>query len=312
MLTHGDVSAMVFTRERGSVLNQDAISSAGNITIVDSRQPALSAYFSTIRMARSLIGNRQLIWQLAWRDIEARYRGTQLGLLWSLLTPLLMLSVYTVVFCGILGAQWNDGGQHTFFSFALIAFAGLIAFNMFTEIISRAPTLIISCPNYVKKIVFPLEVLVAVAVLSALVTFFASFAILILASLILKGLPPWTIIFFPVAILPLALFSIGAGWLLASLGVYLRDIGQAVLVATQVLMFMTPIFYPLEQVPNWLQPIMRYSPLTICVENFRQVVLWGKLPNARTLAMATLTGLLCAQVGYAFFMKTKKGFADVL
>lgn len=315
------------------------------VTIVDSRNESILRYLSPLALIRSIVGNRQLIWQLAWREVNARYRGTQLGLAWSFLNPLLLLVVYTYVFSSVLHAKWTSDPNDppSFFSFAIILFAGMTAFNIFTEVIARAPSLIVSCPNYVKRVVFPLEAQVMVALSSALVTFCAGFAILMICQ-ILQGpmqtlfgvenkeyhqilgwavvrvgdgnlvhhVVGWTILLVPVAILPLILLAMGFGWLLASLGVFLRDIGQSVGLIVQILSFITPIFYPVEAIPLPLQPIMIYNPLTAAVDSFRRVVIWGKLPHWPTLITSIVAGLVCCQLGYAFFMRTKKAFADVI
>ena len=286
------------------------------ITVVDAHKVSLSAHLSPLAMLRSVLKNRALVRQLAWREISARYRGTQLGLFWSVLNPLLMLSVYTYVFCGVMKVQLDTpegaAGSNNYFSYALKLFAGLTAFNLFSEVVSRAPMLVISCPNYVKKVVFPLEILPLIALGTAASTFFASLLVLIAAELLLQGSIPWTVVFFPAAILPLVLLALALGWLLSSLGVFLRDIGQSIAFVMQLLIFMTPVFYPVEAIPAGLRPILTYSPLTISVESFRQVVLWGQQPDWTLLAIATVSGLLCCQLGFAFFMKTKKAFADVI
>ncbi len=296
----------------GAIEMQGNESSEPAVTVVDSRRPSVIANLSPLKMIGSVSACWPLIWRLAMRDASARYRGAQLGLLWSILNPLLLLAVYTYVFCVVMKAKWNGAGPENYFSFALTLFAGLTAFNIFSEVVSRAPSLVLSCPNYVKKVVFPLEILPVIALVVALTTFFASFIVLVPAMLILQGVPSWTILLYPLALLPLILLALGLGWLLASLGVFLRDIGQSISLVLQLLVFMTPIFYPVSAIPHALRPVLVYNPLAVGVESFRRVVLWGQQPDWTMLAAATLIGLVCCQLGYAFFMVTKKAFADVI
>lgn len=282
------------------------------LSVVDSRRPGLAANLSPLTWMRSIAAYRSLIWQLALRDVRARYRGTHLGLLWSLLTPLLLLAVYTFVFCGVMKAKWNAAEPENYFAFALTLFAGLTAFNLFSETLARAPGLVLNCPNYVKKVVFPLEILPVISVLTALCTFIASFAVLVIGQCAIQGAPSWTIALFPLTLLPAILLALGLGWLLASVGVFLRDIGQSIGLVMQLLVFMTPVFYPVSAIPPSLRPVLVYNPLAVSVESFRQVVLWGQLPDWPMLAVASAIGLLVCQLGFAFFMRTKKAFADVL
>ena len=196
--------------------------------------------------------------------------------------------------------------------FAITLFAGLIPFNLFSEVVNRAPTMVTGNVNYVKKVVFPLEVLVVVGVGTALLTSMINIGIVLIASLIfLKVIPP-TIVFLPLAYIPLVLLNLGLGWFLASLGVYIRDIGQVVSVLTQVLFFMTPIFYPASSVPEKLRFILVLNPLSIIIGDFRDVLLWGNLfPIKEWIFWILLLGILTI-LGYVWFMATKKGFADVI
>lgn len=281
-------------------------------SVVDSHRIGIAANLSPLVLFRSIFLNRYLIAQLAMREVTARYRGTQLGMFWSVINPLLLLAVYTFVFCGIFKAKWSTDGPQSYFSFALILFAGLTAFNLFGEIVNRAPTLVLSCPNYVKKVVFPLEILPVISLVTALSTFFASFFVLIAGQIILQGIPSWTILLFPFTLLPLLLLALALGWFLSSLGVFIRDIGQSIAFVLQVLIFITPVFYPISSIHGSLRSVLIYNPLTIAVEDFRQVVLFGQIPDYKVLLVATAMSLVLCQLGYAFFMTTKKGFADVI
>lgn len=256
---------------------------------------------------------RSLVWQLTLREIRGRYRGSFLGLVWAFLTPLLMLAVYTFVFGVVLKARWPGlQGEGSLAEFALVMFAGQIVFQVFSESVARAPHLVVAVPNYVKKVVFPLEVLTLPVMASALFHFLVAILILAVFSWGLHGSLPWTALALPAAVLPVVLMGLGVSWFLASLGVFVRDIGQGIGIALQVLLLMTPIFYPLSAVPPAFQRVLALNPLCEPVEAVRRLVIWGTWPDWTRLGTTLLLALLVAQLGYAWFSKTKRGFADVL
>ena len=200
-------------------------------------------------MFTSLWHNRQLIWQLTRREVIGRYRGSLMGLAWSFLTPLLMLVVYTFVFSVVFKARWNINVEESKTDFAIILFTGMIVFSLFAEIVNRAPGLIVSNANYVKKVVFPLEILSWVSMGSVLFHSLVSLAVLLLVQIVLNHSLPWTVVFFPLVLLPLIFASLGVAWFLAALGVFVRDISQITGVFTTVLMFLSAVFYPLSALP---------------------------------------------------------------
>lgn len=257
--------------------------------------------------------NRRLVFELARRDVVGRYRGSIMGLAWSFLNPLLMLAAYTFVFGAIFQARWPGRSLgHSKIEFALILFAGLIVHSIMADCLNRAPALITSNANYVKKVVFPLEVLPMVALLSALFHAAVSTAVLVLAILLVTGSVPVTVVAFPLVLLPFAAGVAGFAWLLASLGVFLRDVGQTVGVAVMLLMFLAPIFFPLSSVPPEFKPIVQLNPLTWFVGASRDVLLWGVWPDPVGWLVAAIAGSAIALVGLWWFQKTRKGFADVL
>lgn len=262
-------------------------------------------------MAASFWRNRQLIRNLVQREVLGRYKGSVLGIFWSLATPIFMLAVYTFVFSVVFKARWG-GGSDSKTEFALLLFAGLIIFNLFSECIGRAPGLILANVNYVKKVVFPLEVLPWVSMGSALFHFAVSLGVWLVAYLVLFGVPHWHIVLLPLVVLPLVLFVMGLSWALASLGVYLRDVGQIIGLVITVLMFLTPIFYPASALPEAYQPLMFFNPLTLPIEMARDMLYWGKVPQLGTLAIYTAGAGAFAMLGFAWFQKTRKGFADVI
>lgn len=268
--------------------------------------------WNLFKMMMGLWKNRLLIIQLTKREVLSRYRGSYLGVLWSVITPLIMLIIYTFVFGVILKSRWGVDPNSSTTEFALILFCGLITFNIFSEIVNQAPGLVTNNVNYVKKVVFPLEILPIVTLGSALIHTMINIVILILGLVILLGVFNWTIVFLPVVLLPLILMSLGFGWFLASLGVFLRDLKQVIGLFVTAIMFLSPIFYPLSIIPVEYQQYYYLNPITYVVEDMRGIMVWGKLPDLQWLLTGTFIGGVIAVVGYAWFQKTRGGFADVL
>jgi len=256
--------------------------------------------------------HRYLLWQLARREVEARYRGSYLGLLWSLLTPLLMLAVYTFVFSVVFEARWGTSAAASQADFALALFAGLTAFNLFAETVGSSPTLILSNANYVKRVVFPLEILPVARFLSNLVQAGLSFAIFLVAACCIKGGLPWTLVFLPAALVPLALLSLGGAFFLSSLGVFVRDINHVTGLIITAMMFLSAIFFPLSSLEPSLQSMFVLNPLVPIIEDVRRVTLDGLPPNWSLWCPVTFFCALFAVAGMTWFMKSKRAFADVL
>jgi len=259
----------------------------------------------------SLWTHRELVYQLTRREVLGRYRGSLFGVAWAIGNPLVMLGVYTVVFGYVFRARWGAAVDSTG-DFALVIFCGLTVFGIFSEIVSRAPVLILANPNYVKKVVFPLDCLPWVLLGAALFHAVASLGVLIVANLVLRASLPWTIVFLPIVLLPMLLLALGLAWLFASLGVYLRDIGHLVNALVTVLLFMSPIFYPASNLPEPLRRLLMLNPLTAVLESSRAVLLWGQLPDWKLLLPCTLFGGVAAWLGWLWFDRTRTGFADVL
>lgn len=255
--------------------------------------------------------NRELVAVLVQREVLGRYRGSVMGVMWSFFNPILMLAVYTFVFSVVFKARWNVTSESKT-EFALVLFAGLIAYGIFSECLNRAPTLIVSNPNYVKKIVFPLEVLPVVSMGAALFHGLVSTVVWFIFYFIFFGVPPVTALLLPMVFLPLILLTLGLSWLLASLGVYLRDVSQVVTVITGVLMFMSPVFYPISALPPEFQGALLMNPLTASIEMLRDVIYWGRIPDIETYLGNLALGAIFAWFGFVWFQKTRKGFADVL
>lgn len=256
--------------------------------------------------------NRQLIIQLTRREVAARYRGSIFGLAWSFLNPLLMLVVYTFVFSVVFKARWGSDPNESPAQFGLVLFAGMIVFNLFAEILTRAPALVVSNANYVKRIVFPLEILPLVVLGSALFHSLVSLGVLVLVQLVLNHSVPWTIVLLPFVFLPLLVLSLGIGWFLAALGVYVRDISQMIGVLITVLMFFSAVFYPLSALPQRYQRFLALNPLVWIISESRQVLIYGLPPNWAVLGGLLLFAFVVAFFGFWWFQKSRNGFADVL
>lgn len=268
---------------------------------------------SPAALARGLLRNRRLIVQMAKREVVGRYKGSAMGLAWSFFNPVFMLVVYTFVFSEIFKSRWGvGGGEESKTQFAVVMFVGMIVLALFSEVLTRAPGLILANVNYVKKVVFPIEILPVIAMGGALFHSVISLGVLLAAFLLFNGYLQWTVIFIPLVLLPLIILTVGIAWMLASLGVFLRDIGQTIGIITTALSFLSPVFYPITAVPASFRPVIMANPLTFIIEQARDVLVWGHMPDWPGLARYTLVALLVAWGGYAWFQKTRKGFADVL
>jgi lipopolysaccharide transport system permease protein len=259
----------------------------------------------------TFVRHRQLIWQMTKREVVGRYRGSIMGILWSFLNPVFMLTIYTFVFSVVFKAKWGAGTDSKT-EFAIILFAGLIVFNMFSESVSRAPSLILSNVNYVKKVVFPLEILPVVSILSSCFHTLVSIGVLVLFRLIVGSGFSLTTVLFPFIIAPLLLLTLGISWFLAALGVYLRDVSQTIGLAMTALMFVSPIFFPITALPEKYRIFVYLNPLSFIIEQGREVLIFSHLPDWGGLLIYYAFGCVTAVLGFAWFQKTRKGFADVL
>jgi lipopolysaccharide transport system permease protein len=263
-------------------------------------------------MASSFWRNRHLILQMTRREVVGRYRGSVMGLAWSFFNPLLMLVIYTFVFSFVFKARWGFATDESKADFAIILFVGLIVHGLFAECVNRAPGLIISNVNYVKKVAFPLEILPWVALGSALFHTAISLVVLLLAQLLFNQQIPYTAVLLPVVLLPLVLGTMGLAWFLSAMGVYLRDIGQVTSMFTTVMLFVSAVFFPITALPQPYQHWLELNPLAFLIDAGRRVLIFGKLPSFSIWGINLCFGALLAWCGFAWFQKTRKGFADVL
>lgn len=256
--------------------------------------------------------HKNLIYALAKREIEGRYKGSYFGVFWSVLTPLLMVSVFTFVFGEIFQSKWAGARSENHLDFAAALFSGLLVYNLFAECTGKAANLITSNPNYVKKIVFPLELLSVVTVLAALFHFLVAYIIVILLVILSSWSLTWTVMLTPFVMAPLLMLVMGLTWAISALGVFLRDIGQIIGPALTALMFLSPIFYPLSSVSARFHWLYQLNPLTLVVEDLRGLLLHEKIPAWQPWLIYSLISATVMVMGFLFFQRTRKGFSDVI
>ena len=255
---------------------------------------------------------RDLLSQLVRRNIESRYKGTMIGLVWMVVTPFVMLAVYTFVFGVVLKVRWGTEFGDSKAAFAIIMFCGMAVFNIFSESVNGSVSIVTGNPNYVKKVVFPLELLPVSSVLSACFFGLIWIGILLLGIVVFLHKFCLAAVCLPLIFILLILISCGVAWFVASLGVYVRDLAHVIGIIMQVLYFMTPIFYSVEMVPAKFRIFLILNPLTSLVQSTRKVLMYDQWPNWHAMGIVFLLSIVIFQLGYFWFMKTKRGFADVL
>lgn len=259
----------------------------------------------------ALTKNWPLVRQMILREVVGRYKGSILGVLWSFFNPLLLLTVYTFLFGHVFKSKWGLPNEGTG-EFAVMLFVGMIVHSLLAECANRAPTLIVSNANYVRKIVFPLETLAWVVVGTALFHALVSIVVLLLAQVLLMGTFPLTVLMLPVVLICFLPVVVGTVWLLSSIGVFVRDMQQAVVILTLALLFLAPVFYPASMLSEDYRWILSANPLTLIIEQSRDVLIWGRGPDFPSLAVYFLAGCIYAWLAFWWFQKTRPGFADVL
>jgi lipopolysaccharide transport system permease protein len=253
---------------------------------------------------------RELIWSLAKRELLTRYKGSVLGVVWAIVTPVVMIGIFTFIFAGIFGARFGTSSSR--WNYALYLFCGLIPWNMFQETLQLSSTTIVNHSNLVKRVVFPLETLPVAQAFSALGNqLFASIALL-LAIVVIEHRLGLTFLWLPILLVPQLLIAIGAGWLLASLGVFLRDIVQGVSLVLMAWMYLTPIIYPESIVPARFSRVIQLNPLTPLIRNYRRIFLENQHPEWSGLLYCSVVALLVFLFGYWWFARTRKNFADLI
>ncbi|PWB53170.1 MAG: sugar ABC transporter permease [Nitrosomonadales bacterium] len=272
------------------------------------------ATFSTslLVLARSVWRHRDLTLQLARREVLGRYRGSFLGLAWSFFYPLIMLTVYTFVFSVVFKAKWGVETEGGHSNFAVVLFAGMLVHGVLAEVLVRAPGTVLQNTNYVKRVIFPLEILPITNVMAAAFHMLISVGVLLPAILFLGGKWHITMLALPLVLLPLVILSLGVAWFLGAVGVFVRDVGQVMNVFTTILLFVSPVFFPLSAIPERFQFFVLLNPLTFIIEQARAVLLFGQWPDMTGLAIYSVFSVLAMWLGFLVFQKMRKGFADVL
>jgi lipopolysaccharide transport system permease protein len=291
-----------------------------NEVIHNSRPASVWAYASLLRMFRQLAGHWGLIDQLIRRELAVRYKTTFFGMVWPVLMPLLMLGVYTFVFGQVFGVVWPSSatpstavnGSTALFNFSLTLYCGLVLFNIFSEAVAGSVSIIISNPNYVKKVVFPLEVLPVVTLGVALFHFLMSLIILLVGVVVFLHIHKPTMLFFPVAILPMVCLTLGVAWAVASVGVFIRDLGTVIGFLIQLLLYGSPVFYPLSMVKEPYRSILNFNPVTHIIEAGRRTLLWGLMPQWGPWLATFAATLLIMLGGYMIFMRSRHAFSDIV
>jgi lipopolysaccharide transport system permease protein len=288
------------------------------VVIRSSTPPPLWEHLNIARMVRVVWGNRELIRNFARRDLAERHKGAVLGAVWNVMNPLLSLAVYTVVFGYIFGNRWERGSPALppHLDFPLTFFAGNAVFHVFGECANRAPSLVSSRSNLVRKVVFPLEILPVAAVRAGIVHALIIVGILLVVLAAVTGGEGlhWTIVLFPVVLVPLAMLTLGVTWALAAIGVFVRDVRHVVVVLTQLLMFCTPLFYKVDRIPPehaWLRTLIESNPLSVLVESGRRTLLWGELPDWTALGWVSVFGAIVMAGGFFVFSAMRRSMADV-
>jgi lipopolysaccharide transport system permease protein len=258
----------------------------------------------------NLPARSELIFSLARRELAARYKGSALGIIWALVTPVVMIAIFTFIFAGIFGARFGTSTSH--WDYALYLFCGLLPWNMFQETVQQSANTIVTHANLVKRVVFPLETLPVAQAFSSLGhQMFGTFALLI-AAIVIQREVHITLLWLPVLLIPQLLFTLGAAWLIASLGVFLRDIAQGILLLLMAWMYLTPIVYPESLVPDRFRQFVVLNPFTALVRNYRRILLDGHMPDWPGLAYFIICSVVCFILGYWWFARTRKNFADVI
>jgi lipopolysaccharide transport system permease protein len=268
--------------------------------------------------ARStLLGLRRhanLIRELVARDVRDRYSGSWLGMIWALLTPIILIAIYSIVFGAVFGSRipGMEAKHSGTFGFGVYLYSGLLVFTIFSEVLSKSPSLVWTNPNYVKKVVFPLEVLPIVALISALVHSILPFGVLLLAMFFILGSVPITAVLYPFAILLMLPMLMGLAWAIAALGAYVRDLGQLIGLVMTVLMFMSPIFFPVSKFPAWVQPFVRVNPITVIIELCNAALFGSPAPAVGSVVTYAVISIAIFFLGWKIFDACRAGFADVL
>ena len=280
-----------------------------NIKVITPEQGGFLEHMNPVKIIFSLLGYRELIRQIVLRELRTRFRSGYLGPMWAFINPLIQVGIYWFVFTTIFHSRWSTPGTGSIHS-ALMLFSGLIAFNIFSDIINRSPSLIVTNKNLVKKVVFPLEILSIGLVAGAFVQSIVSIAVLLLIELFSYGTIPWTVVLVPVVYVPVILFSLGASWLIALLGVYIPDVSNVVRIVMQFLFFLSAVFYPISAVPEAFRWAFEINPIAQAVEGLRDILVLGETGSINLMLLLAVVASILILISYSIFVSVEKTFGD--
>lgn len=280
-----------------------------NARVITPDQGKFINFLNPILIIKVFIKNRELVRQIVLRELRTRFRTGYLGPLWLFINPLIQVGIYWFVFTTIFHSRWSTSGSGSIHS-ALMLFSGLIAYNIFSDIVNRSPTLISTNKNLVKKVVFPLEILNVGIVVGAFVQSVISISVLLVMKLVGEGAIPGTVFLLPFVYIPLILFSLSISWFVAMLGVFVPDISNIVRIVLQFLFFLSAVFYPISAVPEAFQWAFKINPVAQAVEGFRDILVIGDIGSMYDMFWLTLISLVLVLTSYALFSSTEKAFSD--
>jgi lipopolysaccharide transport system permease protein len=274
--------------------------------------PPAASDFSLSTFATDLWRNRQLLWQFSLRNIELRHRGSHLGLVWSVLNPLLMLGLYVFIFGFVFRGQFSETVPESRMDYALTVFLGLSIFHVIAEVLGSSPAMVVGNPNLVKKVVFPLEILPAANVVASIFHMVVSLVLVFLGMMFFGQGLSLNAFWLPLVIAPIILLALGAAWLFSAIGVFFRDIGQVVGFFSMALLFSSAVFYPISAIPAAAWSILRFNPVLLAIDLARNVLIWNQPINLQHYIYVVAFSVCFCVFGYWCFKRLKPAFADVL
>ncbi|OBZ07845.1 hypothetical protein A8L34_24750 [Bacillus sp. FJAT-27264] len=273
----------------------------------------MSLYTRSKKYFFNLYKSKDLLVELTKRDFQQRYKGSVLGVIWAMLSPLLMLGVYSFIFVSVFKSKWGDSSiQDGNMLYTMMIFAGLIPFQIFSESVNRSVNVLSQSSNYIKKVVIPIEIIPFSIVFSTIINSFFSVALLVIGKIMFLSTPNWTFIFIPLILIPIMILSLGASLIVAALGIYLRDLVYVVGLLVNILFYMSPIFYSAEAIPERFRFFIHLNPIAPIITQFRNVFINGQLFSVSSYITSLLVSIIVFLLGLSIFNYLRKGFADVI
>lgn len=253
-----------------------------------------------------------LLEQFTIRSIKSQYKDSYFGILLSFLDPLMTLTVFTLVFGVIFQSKLKSSGEEDRITFVIGLYLGIIVYQFIAECLARSPMTLVTQPNFVKKVIFPLEILPLATICAVFIQMLMNLCVLFMVIIGFHGALPATAIYIPFVLVPFFLFAVGIGWFFSAIGVFFRDLVVFVTPLRMFLLYASAIFYSIDRVPSFLRPLVEWNPLGFTVYEFRKVLVWGMTPEWQHLGCAFLISIIFVGVSYIFFMSVKKQFAESL